>query len=223
MTKRCYPSSRGSSSVRAAVRAPASTLAGLALTSLALGTLVYLSRPAGALFLSLELTVGLRHSLPAIFGPLNGSLPSLTHAFSFTLLSTLALGVSRRKAFLSAALWLSVETIFEVGQHASIGAQLETLGPRYSRYFQSGTFDPIDLAACAVGVGFALLVLHFVCLAALPKHTETNERRFHSFAVTELYLTACVLVAQFAACNAASYSESVASQNYVHSNQMRFR
>ena len=82
-----------------------------------LGTLVYFTRAAGALFL----TPDLRHSLPPLFGPssglLSGSLPSLTHAFSFTLLSTLALGVTRRAALSSAALWLVVETLFEVGQH----------------------------------------------------------------------------------------------------------
>ena len=150
--------------MRAAIRAPASALTGLALASLVLGTLVYLSRPAGALFLTPDLTAGLRHSLPAVFGPLGGSLPSFTHAFGFTLLSALALGVSRRTALLSAALWLSIEIIFEVGQHTSVAAQLETLGLRHSRYFQSGTFDPCDLAACAVGVGLALLALYFVCL-----------------------------------------------------------
>ena len=150
--------------LRAARRAPASTLAGLALASLVLGTLVYLSRPAGALFLSLELTAPFKHSLPAVFGPLGGSLPSFTHAFGFTLLSALALGVSRRTALLSAALWLGVETLFEVGQHASVAAQSEFLGPRYARYFQSGTFDPYDLTACTVGVGLALLALYFACL-----------------------------------------------------------
>lgn len=139
------------------MRAP-NLLTGIALLSLLLGTLVYFTRPAGALFLPADLS----GSLPPLFGSLSGSLPSFTHALGFTLLGTLALGVSRRAAFSSAALWLTLEIAFEVGQHPVVAAQLERLGLGL-RYFRAGTFDPFDLTACFVGVSLALLILQVAC------------------------------------------------------------
>ncbi len=129
-------------------------LLSIALASLSLGTLVYLTRPAGALFL----IPNLKESLPPLFGPLSGSLPSFMHALGFTLLSTLALGVSRRTALFSAALWLALETTFEVGQRPIITAQLERLGLGLP-YFHYGTFDLFDLTACFAGVALALVIL----------------------------------------------------------------
>ena len=125
---------------------------GLALLSLCLGTLVYLTRPAGAPFLPTS------SGLPPLFGPLGGPLPSLTHALSFTLLSAAVLGVTRRSALFTAALWLIIEFAFEVGQHPLVTTQLDRLGLGL-RYFHSGTFDPFDLAACFVGTLLALLIL----------------------------------------------------------------
>ena len=132
----------------------------VALSSLLLGVLVYLMRPADAWFLT---TLNFRADVPplGLADDLTGSLPSFTHALSFTLLSTLALGVSRRAALFSAALWLAVEIMFEVGQHAAVSAYLNRAGLGLA-YFRGGTFDTGDLAACSIGVASALALLRTV-------------------------------------------------------------
>ena len=130
----------------------------IALLSLLVGALVYVTRPAGALFLVPFGDLSGVSSGALSFGPLGGSLPSLTHALSFTLLSAVALGATRRAAFVSAALWLSTEVAFEVGQHPVVAARLDALGLG-SDLFRYGTFDPLDLAACAFGVAAAVLML----------------------------------------------------------------
>lgn len=130
----------------------------IALLSLLVGTLVYFTRPVDALFLTPFGDLSRVSSDALSFGPLGGSLPSLTHAFSFTLLSALVLGATHRAALTSAALWLSTEVAFEVGQHPAIAARLDA--PGLGSFFRYSTFDPLDLAACVVGVAAALLVLN---------------------------------------------------------------
>ena len=127
-------------------------LLSIVMLSLILGTLVYaVERPASA---SLLFGRNLYGTLPPLFGPLSGSLPSLTHALAFTLLSALALG-SRHLLWLSGSLWASLEVAFEVGQHPHVSAYLARSGFGLS-YFRYGTFDIVDLLASLVGVALAL-------------------------------------------------------------------
>lgn len=109
--------------------------------ALLLGALVYLAARAPG---SSAAALGWLPPLPAAWAPLLGPLPSLLHAFAFTLLTTALLGP--RRVFLAALLWTGIDAAFEIAQHPAIGRV-------------GGTFDPLDLLAAATG---ALLAMLFV-------------------------------------------------------------
>lgn len=114
-------------------------------SSLALGTAVYLFvRPEASSYLQLYFDpVANPYPVPGL-----GSLPSLSHAFGFTLLSSLALGINRKTVLFSAGFWLLLELIFEFAQHPAV--QPLTV--------YRGTFDPLDVVGIVVGVSAAALV-----------------------------------------------------------------
>ena len=129
-------------------------LALLALAVLALGTLVYaLDRGAGtAVLWPRALT---RQGGAPVFGTVGGSLPSLAHAFAFSLLSALALPWRRAWQAGACAGWAVVDALFEIGQHRALSGPLGELLPPLANYFRRGTFDALDVAAGFVGAALA--------------------------------------------------------------------
>lgn len=135
-------------------RRAATALALLALAVLVLGTLVYaLDRaPGTAVLWPRALT---RQGGAPVFGAIGGSLPSLAHAFAFSLFSALVL--PWRRAWQAGACigWGVVDALFEIGQHRALSGPLGELLPPLAAYFRRGTFDALDVAAGFVGAALA--------------------------------------------------------------------
>jgi hypothetical protein len=154
---------------RAALHALAAT-AGLALL---LGAAVYLvDRPAGSAWL---VPAAWQAATPGRgFGSIGQWLPSLVHAFAFSVWTAWLL--PRRAGFAASAClgWAVVDSLAEIGQHAAVSAPLAAvlaaafdgapLAMRLARYFTLGTFDPADLAAGLAGSALAYLALRRLVL-----------------------------------------------------------
>ncbi len=95
------------------------------------------------------------------FGSLGGQLPEFVHVYAFGLMTAAVLASSRRLALLSCAAWWALDSLVELGQHAAISPHIAAAVPAWvagipflentGPYFTHGTFDPLDLAAIAVG------------------------------------------------------------------------
>ncbi len=141
----------------------------VAALALAAGVGVYLlDRPPGSAYL-LPLSWSLYGSGQRFFGSLGGSLPSLLHAFCFSILSSLVLPRTIGWAALACGGWGLLETLLEVGQHPSLAPILATLiGDRFQQipvldhlgpYFNHGVFDPVDVVFGLCGAAFAFIVV----------------------------------------------------------------
>lgn len=142
--------------------------------ALLLGSLVYVfdRAPGSAAFLPAAWS--LKSYFGALFGPLGGNLPALMHAFAFTVLTALTSGLYPRRIWTVTLSWAATLTVFELGQFDPVTVELipylRALVPielgvdRLSRYFERGTFDPLDLAAtyigCTAGALFTLALSH---------------------------------------------------------------
>jgi hypothetical protein len=149
-------------------RAALLSLAVTAGVALGIGTAVYLlDRPAGSAWL---IPAAWQSATPGRwFGPFGPWLPSLAHAFAFSVLTALAL--PRRPGYAAAACvaWAVVDTLAEIGQHpAFAGALAAALAAafdgaaaavRLGRYFTMGSFDAADLAAGWTGSALAFVAL----------------------------------------------------------------
>ena len=142
-----------------------------ALSLLAIGVLVYvLDRPAESVYL-LPAGWSLAKGGESWFGGLGGQLPEFVHVYAFGLLTAAALATSRRLALLCCAAWWLVDSLFEVGQHAAISPAIAAALPAWLEgipfventgpYFIHGTFDPLDLAAIAIGAVAAYFTFVF--------------------------------------------------------------
>lgn len=141
--------------------------------ALALGLLLYLlDRPAGHAALipaAWSLAGG-----ATVFGAAAAWLPSLLHAFAFSLLTAVTLPRTATAAAGSAALWWSLGLAFEVVQHPALAGPLaaaldsvpclQALG----RYALHGRFDPADIAALTAGACAAAGLL----ILTLPRETR---------------------------------------------------
>ncbi len=149
----------------------AAVLAGLGL--LAIGVLVYvLDRlPESVYFLPVGWS--LAEGDEGWFGSVGGQLPGFIHVYAFGLLTAAALTPTRRFALLSCAAWWAIDSLFEAGQHPAFSPAIAAALPRWFEgfpylentgpYFARGTFDPLDLAAIAVGAVAAygtLVIMH---------------------------------------------------------------
>lgn len=168
-------------------RGPRATLA-LALVAalaLALGTAVYLlDRPAGSAWLLPSAWQAVHvagTAAPASnaglaaagtwFGAAGLWLPSLAHAFAFSLFTALLLPRRAGPAAAACVGWALVDTLFELGQHPAIAPALAAglastfdgapLALRVGRYFTQGSFDVADIAAGCGGAALAGLALAF--------------------------------------------------------------
>jgi hypothetical protein len=141
----------------------------IGVTSLLTGLLYYLVRrpPGSVWFLSSMPHLGL--PAPHVIGYATGSLPSLTHALGFSLLSAGVVSSRRRGAAIICASWFLLESAFEIGQRPDISAWLTPRLPAWfdhvwllanaRNYFALGTFDPFDLAAGAAGAAVAYIII----------------------------------------------------------------
>lgn len=142
---------------------------GLGVLALAIGVLVYLTDrdPAHAAWIPPAWSV----SGPALFGAVGSWLPSLTHAFAFSLF-TAAVAGSRptAPAYGACVLWWAVDSAFELAQAPGLSgpitsAMAATPAPAWltdpvSSYLMRGHFDWADLLAIAAGAVAAGAVLH---------------------------------------------------------------
>lgn len=162
-------------------------MAGLAL---GIGTAVYLlDRPAGSAWL---IPPAWQSAAPAPwFGRAGPWLPSLVHAFAFSVLTALALPERPWRAAVACLAWAAIDTLAELGQHAAVsGALAAALATafdgaagalRLGRYFTMGTFDLADLAAGWAGSAFAFVALRrWLPRAAAPaRRAEAPDPTLH--------------------------------------------
>lgn len=143
-----------------------------AAAALLTGVVLYLVDRGGDVYFLASLH-GAAESLPPIFGRLGQYLPSALHVYAFILLTTVCL--PRGPGYLLAAClsWLTIEWLFELGQHPLLQNRVSALIPDWfekvplleasGSYFVNGRFDPLDLAAGAVGTGAAWVTVFFSC------------------------------------------------------------
>lgn len=159
-----------------------SVLVLLAALALSLGLLVYvLDRAPGSAYL-LPRMLQFGGATWTIFGAIGGCLPSFFHTFAFSLLTSLALGSTRRALYFGCGSWWVIGTLFEIGQHPAIRGPLTATFPDWfnhwplfdhlAGYFLHGTFDPFDLLATAVGAIAAGFVLN-IYLRQLTKRERS--------------------------------------------------
>lgn len=126
-------------------------LTGVGFLALALGALIYVVvRPEGSSHLSQVLSFPISG---LTYIPFVNNLPSFFHVFSFSFVTVAILG-QRKYVLLSCLGWLTVNLLFELGQHALVKqflAQHFTLSPWLENYFQRGTFDALDIAFSSLG------------------------------------------------------------------------
>lgn len=146
----------------------AALLAGLAVSLLAAGTLVYLlDRPAGSAWL---LPAAWQSgSARAWFGAAGQWLPSFAHTFGFGVLTALCLPWRPLPMAAACATWAAIDTLAEIGQHPAWSSALaqglaratadHPLALQIGRYFTRGAFDAADVAAGLAGAALAYGVL----------------------------------------------------------------
>lgn len=136
---------------------PAVLYALIAATAIAAGVLVYaFDRSSESIYFLPDAFA----SGSGWFGAFGGVLPAFLHVYAFILLTGAVIPESARR-FSICLFWLGIETLFELGQHASIAPSIAAALPvwlepvpilgRTASYFLHGTFDPWDLAAIFVG------------------------------------------------------------------------
>lgn len=143
------------------------TLPGSALLALLLGTSVYLLDRDWAGVQFLAPFAAFQGEQGDLFGTLGHVLPSLCHAYAFSLLLILALGQTRRARLFGALAWFAVAAGLEALQSVRISvlltgpigpyADLPVLGSIVN-YAANGHFDPGDLLAAGLGCVAACLV-----------------------------------------------------------------
>ena len=139
------------------------------------GTTVYLLGRDWATTQFLSPVSAWQPELQVSFGFLGANLPSLCHAYTFTLLIILALWPARHARVTGAFSWLFVASALECLQAEAISDAVVIgtswfVGSPFAdgllAYMKNGHFDVADLAATAVGVSGA-----FVATAILEENT----------------------------------------------------
>ena len=143
------------------------------LLALCIGSLVYIvDRPPEQTFLIADCLPGitLHHCLPNLFGPLGNSLADFSHVFAFTMITAGILSCTGNGAVLVSIFWFCFDSLFEIGQEFSqiatalLPSWIDAV-PVLNRapcFFQTGTFDWLDLAAIFMGAVSACLTLRIM-------------------------------------------------------------
>jgi hypothetical protein len=111
--------------------------------------------------------ISLHHILPNLFGVLGNSLADFCHVFAWIMITAGILSCGMRGTFAISGLWLFIDSLFEIGQKFSETAvnmtpewfQAIPLLKNTPRFFQTGTFDWLDLAAILMGSAAAIPAL----------------------------------------------------------------
>mgnify|MGYP001822977558 CR=1 FL=1 len=152
-----------------------SALVGSAIVVFLTGTAVYLLGRDWTTTLFLTPVSAWQPEFHVSFGFLGASLPSLCHAYAFTLLIILALWPARHARLAGAFSWLLVASALECLQAEAISDVVAAgtgwfagnpLVDGVLAYMMNGHFDVADLAATAVGVAAA-----FVATSILERKT----------------------------------------------------
>ena len=116
------------------------------------------------------LKISLYQTLPNLFGILGNSLPDFTHVFAFIMITAGLISCRTRGYILISILWFITDSLFEIGQKFSTTAT--EMIPRWFHsipflkntpvFFQTGTFDWLDLAAILTGSVSACLTIHIM-------------------------------------------------------------
>ncbi|MBA4366525.1 MAG: hypothetical protein C0403_02685 [Desulfobacterium sp.] len=143
------------------------------------GALVYIvdRPPEQTLFVNNGiLKISLYQTLPNLFGTLGNSLPDFTHVFAFIMITAGLISCSSKGYILISTLWFITDSLFEIGQKFSTTATELIPGWFHSIpflkntpfFFQTGTFDWLDLAAILTGSVSAYLTIHIMAQKEKP-------------------------------------------------------
>jgi hypothetical protein len=126
-------------------------------------------RPPGSVWF-LPASVSLHAPIPLVVAHLTGFVPTLAHTLGFSLISAGVLSTGRCAGALVCAAWFALESVFELGQRASISSWLIVHQPAWidrvwllgnaPRYFARGTFDLVDISSSAAGAAIACFIIH---------------------------------------------------------------
>jgi len=151
----------------------------IALLSLLLGTLVYITARAPGTTGFLPASWNMPLTWPQAAPALAGSLPTFFHTLTFCLLFSLIAGTRLRTTVWICLLWLTIEIAFEVGQYPQLSTWLTEHLPSWfahtlllnqiGPYFITGIFDPLDLIAATAG---AILALTLIAVMIPEKEAE---------------------------------------------------
>ncbi len=149
-------------------------LLAVAITALALGTLVYLTDRAPGHAVLVPHLAGF--GAAPILGAAGAWLPSFVHPLAFALLTAAVLPPTSPWRYGGCAAWGAVNVAFELGQHATLkGAWLAAMATGavpspLARYFILGSFDGADLVAAVAGALAAAAFLRYL------DHFQENDR-----------------------------------------------
>jgi hypothetical protein len=160
--------------------APTVVVASLAIAAFAVGLAVYLfDRPPGSASL---LPSAWQSGHTGLFGGIGAWLPSLVHAFTFSLLTALVLPRSTTSAALACAAWACIDTLAECAQTPALAEPLAAALTRtfgdgpvaapLGRYFTQGSYDPADIVAGLAGAALAFTVLR--CAGSTSKNESSS-------------------------------------------------
>lgn len=141
----------------------------MALLSLTLGVLVYITARAPGTTLFLPPGWSLAIPWPSAVMAIMGSLPTFFHTIGFCLLLVWLAGTGDRRALWICAGVFFMEAAFEIGQHTLTSHWLVDHLPQWFNHtwllahtgpsLLAGVFDPFDLIAAAAGAFVALLLV----------------------------------------------------------------
>lgn len=137
------------------------------------GVLVYVTdrAPETVYFLSGNISfLSLYHKGYKLFGSSGNYIPDFIHVFSFSMITSGWLGVSKVKTYIPCVFWFTVNALFEAGQAypdlatALIPEWFENVPflENACSFFRNGTFDMCDMVSFAAGASAAWLVLEFL-------------------------------------------------------------
>ena len=152
----------------------------IGVAGLILGSLVYLiDRPADqTYFVSFsKINISLHNTVPNLFGVIGNTLPDFLHVFSLILITAGLFSLKRRGYLIICLSWFFVDSAFELCQKYN-SLPLRIIPDWFEgipflentrNYFQTGTFDMVDLVAIAVGTAVAYLVI----MLTIPDRRKT--------------------------------------------------
>lgn len=140
-----------------------------AMSALILGLCIYLfdRNPETVYFISNWFS--LDGETNPIFGALGNYLPAFLHVYAFTLLTVIVFAQSHRQILIICAGWLTIDSLFEIGQINFIAESIASHTPGWftgvpflentANYFLMGTFDILDLLSITIGTFTAYITI----------------------------------------------------------------